>query len=91
MKFTRDHVLTDIIYIEPKLWGDDRGYFFESYTEDLFKQNGIHCDFVQDNQSYSQKHVLRGLHFQRAPKAQAKLVRCLDGEIFDSTLYNAFA
>ena len=81
MKFTQDKTLKDVIYIEPKRFGDDRGYFFEAYHQDKFKENGITCDFVQSNQSKSTKGVLRGLHYQKAPKAQA--VSWVEGSIFD--------
>ena len=68
--------------IEPKVFGDNRGYFFESYNEKEFKENGLDYTFVQDNQSKSKKGVLRGLHFQKT-YPQAKLVRVLEGEVFD--------
>ena len=68
--------------IEPKIFGDNRGYFFESYNEAEFKANGLNYKFVQDNESKSKKGVLRGLHFQKT-YPQAKLVRVLDGEVFD--------
>jgi len=82
MKFTPTS-LSDVILIEPKLFCDDRGYFFESYHQEKFSQNGITTPFVQDNQSLSEKGTLRGLHYQNDPKAQAKLIRVLYGEIFD--------
>jgi dTDP-4-dehydrorhamnose 3,5-epimerase len=69
--------------IEPQLFGDERGYFFESFKADEFKQNVANVDFVQDNQSYSTKGVLRGLHFQKGESAQGKLVRALSGKILD--------
>lgn len=69
--------------IEPRVFEDPRGYFFESYSEKVLQKNGITFHFVQDNQSKSEYGVIRGLHFQRAPHAQAKLVRVLEGEIFD--------
>jgi dTDP-4-dehydrorhamnose 3,5-epimerase len=70
--------------IEPKIIGDERGYFIESYNKNTF-QNGINqeVNFVQDNQSYSTKGVLRGLHYQTGEHAQAKLVRVLQGEVLD--------
>jgi dTDP-4-dehydrorhamnose 3,5-epimerase len=68
---------------EPKVFPDSRGYFFESYNKKLFAENGIDCDFVQDNQSSSTYGVIRGLHFQLPPYAQAKLVRVLSGRILD--------
>ncbi|RAP32283.1 dTDP-4-dehydrorhamnose 3,5-epimerase [Candidatus Marinamargulisbacteria bacterium SCGC AG-414-C22] len=83
MKFTPLTTLNDVIYIEPKLYGDERGYFFESYRQDTFSAAGVTTSFVQVNQSHSCKGVLRGLHFQKKPHAQAKLVRVLAGTIFD--------
>ncbi|MDP3921018.1 MAG: dTDP-4-dehydrorhamnose 3,5-epimerase [Candidatus Omnitrophota bacterium] len=75
--------IPDVILIEPKIYGDSRGYFYEAYREDEFKKNGILARFIQDNQSRSARGVLRGLHFQTAPKAQGKLIRVIRGEIFD--------
>lgn len=69
--------------IEPKVWVDDRGYFFESYNEDLFKKHGMDVNFKQDNQSFSQKGAVRGLHFQMDPFAQGKLVRVIKGAVKD--------
>ena len=71
-----------VYIIEPKVFGDNRGYFFESYNEKEFKKNGLDYTFVQDNESKSKKGVLRGLHFQKT-YPQAKLVRVLEGEVFD--------
>ena len=71
-----------VYIIEPKVFGDHRGYFFESYNEKEFKENGLDYTFVQDNQSKSKRGVLRGLHFQKT-YPQAKLVRVLEGEVFD--------
>jgi dTDP-4-dehydrorhamnose 3,5-epimerase len=68
---------------EPRVFGDERGYFFESYNEQMFREAGIDCVFVQDNQAMSTKGVLRGLHFQKGDSAQAKLVRVISGEVFD--------
>ena len=68
---------------DPKVWGDARGYFFESYNESFFKDNGIDAVFVQDNQSRSGRGVLRGLHYQLPPYTQAKLVRCIFGKVLD--------
>ncbi len=68
---------------EPKIWGDARGYFFESYNETVFKDSGIDAIFVQDNQSRSMRGVLRGLHYQLPPFTQAKLVRCIYGKVLD--------
>lgn len=69
--------------VEPKVFEDKRGYFFESYSADKFKELGIDKVFIQDNQSLSQKGVLRGLHFQNPPFAQAKLVRVIKGSVLD--------
>ena len=71
-----------VFIIEPKVFGDSRGYFMETYKEDEFKAAGINYNFVQDNQSRSHKGVLRGLHFQKN-HPQAKLVRVISGEVFD--------
>ena len=75
--------IKDVIWIEPKVFGDNRGFFMESYKKSEFVQNGITCEFVQDNHSKSTKGVLRGLHYQAAPKSQAKLIRCSKGKIYD--------
>lgn len=75
--------ISDLLIIQPKIFADDRGYFFESYNSSLFKQHNINVDFVQDNQSLSQKNVLRGLHFQNPPYAQGKLVRVITGSVLD--------
>lgn len=76
--------IEDLLIIEPKVFGDHRGWFFESYSKIKLQEQGLDCDFVQDNQSFSaQKGTLRGLHFQLNPKAQAKLVRCTRGAILD--------
>ena len=82
MQFTPT-AIPDVIKITPKVFRDDRGYFFEAYHKGRFEQGGIHTEFVQDNQSFSQKGTLRGLHYQLAPHAQAKLIRTLTGSIFD--------
>jgi dTDP-4-dehydrorhamnose 3,5-epimerase len=74
--------LADLILIEPQIFGDDRGYFFECYRRDKYAELGVTCAFVQDNQSRSARGVLRGLHYQLG-RPQAKLVRVLSGEIFD--------
>jgi dTDP-4-dehydrorhamnose 3,5-epimerase len=68
---------------EPKVWGDARGYFYESYNYDMFRQGGINNVFVQDNQSRSSFGVLRGLHYQVGAYAQAKLVRVIEGAVLD--------
>lgn len=73
-----------VVIIEPKLFGDERGYFFESYNEERFRaETGIETHFVQDNESRSKYGILRGLHFQRPPYAQAKLVRVVRGRVID--------
>jgi dTDP-4-dehydrorhamnose 3,5-epimerase len=68
---------------EPKVWKDERGYFFEAFNQRAFEQAGLQADFVQDNQAFSSYGVLRGLHYQVEPYAQAKLVRVLEGEVLD--------
>lgn len=75
--------LADVIIVEPKIFGDSRGFFLETYKASEFAANGIKINFFQDNHSKSSKGVIRGLHFQHFPKPQAKLVRCLHGKIFD--------
>lgn len=80
-KFTQTDI-DGLVIVEPKLFGDGRGYFMETYHEEEFKNNGISTSFVQDNQSMSKKGVLRGMHYQtRNP--QGKLVRVLEGEVYD--------
>lgn len=74
--------IKDLVVIEPKVFGDERGYFYEAYNKNTFHELGLDYDFVQDNQSYSRKGVLRGLHFQKQ-FPQAKLVRVIEGEVFD--------
>lgn len=71
-----------VVIVEPEVFGDERGYFMETYSETDFKENGLDYKFVQDNQSSSRRGVLRGLHFQKS-HPQAKLVRVLSGEVFD--------
>lgn len=68
---------------EPRVFGDERGYFFESYNQRVFAEKGIERPFVQDNQAFSRRGVLRGLHYQTGSHAQAKLVRVLQGEVLD--------
>lgn len=75
--------LKGLVVIKPKVFEDARGYFFESYNKNTFAQAGLNMAFVQDNQSLSQKGVLRGLHFQNNPHAQGKLVRVITGAVFD--------
>ncbi|MBX9784728.1 MAG: dTDP-4-dehydrorhamnose 3,5-epimerase [Chitinophagaceae bacterium] len=72
-----------LVVFEPKVFGDERGYFFEAYNQQTFAEAGIHYNWVQDNQSSSVYGVIRGLHFQKGEHAQTKLVRCLRGAILD--------
>lgn len=72
-----------LIEVLPRIFGDERGYFLESYHKQTFADNGIPFEFVQDNQSLSSAGVLRGLHFQREPHAQGKLVRVIMGKVLD--------
>ena len=72
-----------VYIIEPRIFTDDRGYFFESYSKAAFEAAGLHYDFVQDNQSKSVYGTVRGLHFQKGEHAQAKLVRVLEGTVLD--------
>ncbi|BBB32264.1 dTDP-4-dehydrorhamnose 3,5-epimerase [Thermotomaculum hydrothermale] len=81
-KFKRLEI-SDLILITPDRYNDYRGFFQEVYKESVFKESGIKDDFYQLNMSYSKKGVIRGLHYQLPPKPQAKLVRCVYGEIFD--------
>jgi dTDP-4-dehydrorhamnose 3,5-epimerase len=82
MPFTHTQ-FPDLVVFEPKVFGDERGYFFESYNKQMFASKGFDHDWVQDNQSSSVYGVIRGLHFQKGEHAQAKLVRCLRGAILD--------
>ncbi len=75
--------INDVILVKPKVFGDDRGFFMETYKKSDFCANGIDVEFTQDNHSKSTKGVLRGLHYQTKPYAQAKLVRCTKGSIYD--------
>ncbi|EOC1289934.1 dTDP-4-dehydrorhamnose 3,5-epimerase [Cronobacter muytjensii] len=76
--------IADVLIFEPKVFGDDRGFFFESFSQKVFEEAvGRKVAFVQDNHSKSCKGVLRGLHYQLEPYAQGKLVRCVAGEVFD--------
>lgn len=75
--------INGLLVIEPKVWKDNRGYFYESYNAKLFADAGITSNFVQDNQSFSEKGALRGLHAQKAPFAQGKLVRVIQGSVLD--------
>jgi dTDP-4-dehydrorhamnose 3,5-epimerase len=75
--------IKDLVLISPTVFEDERGYFFEAYSKSKLSDLGIDIDFVQDNQSFSKKGTLRGLHYQNPPFAQTKLVRVLQGEIMD--------
>lgn len=75
--------LKGLLVLKPKVFEDARGHFFESYNQNLFAAAGLDLNFVQDNQSMSQKGVLRGLHFQNPPYAQGKLVRVIKGAVYD--------
>ena len=76
--------IPDVLLIEPKVFSDERGFFFESYNSGAFTQaTGLDVTFVQDNHSRAARNVLRGLHYQLPPKAQGKLVRVVQGEVFD--------
>ena len=72
-----------VVIIEPKIFGDARGYFFESWNREKYLEAGIDCEFIQDNESKSRFGVLRGLHYQAAPYTQAKLVRVISGKVLD--------
>lgn len=75
--------INGLIIIEPRIFGDSRGYFFETWKKEAYAEVGINCDFVQDNESKSSYGVLRGLHWQVAPYTQAKLVRVVAGSVLD--------
>jgi dTDP-4-dehydrorhamnose 3,5-epimerase len=75
--------IPDVLIIKPDVFQDERGYFFESFNEEKFRSYGIDARFMQDNESKSQKGVLRGLHFQNPPYAQGKLVRVMKGSVLD--------
>lgn len=83
MKFTQTNI-PEVVLIKPKVFGDDRGYFVETFRSDLFgQQTGIKTTFIQDNESRSSHGVLRGLHYQLPPHAQSKLVRVIEGKVLD--------
>ncbi len=75
--------MSGVIIIKPKVFGDDRGFFLESYEKNSFEKAGIKGEFIQENHSKSEKGVIRGIHFQKGKYAQAKLVRCISGELLD--------
>jgi dTDP-4-dehydrorhamnose 3,5-epimerase len=84
MPFTFTNLeISGLVLVEPRVFPDARGFFLESYKESEFRQGGIAHYFVQDNHSQSKKNVLRGLHFQRRPRAQGKLVRVIQGSVWD--------
>ena len=84
MKFIRT-AIPDVVIIEPTVFGDDRGYFVETFRQDKLDEFlGFNVDFIQDNESKSSYGVLRGLHYQLAPAAQTKLVRVIKSKVFDS-------
>lgn len=82
MKFIKTEI-EDVFIIEPSVFGDNRGYFLESFNLEKFEENVCKIKFLQDNESKSSKGVLRGLHFQKPPFNQAKLVRCVEGRVMD--------
>ena len=82
MKFIKSEI-PDVYIIEPSVFGDNRGYFLESFNLEKFEENVYPIKFVQDNESKSSKGVLRGLHFQKPPFDQAKFVRCVEGKVMD--------
>ena len=75
--------IPDVLLFEPKVFGDERGWFFESFRQDIFEQHAGFHRFVQDNESFSRYGVVRGLHYQRPPHTQGKLVRVIQGEVLD--------
>ena len=79
----RESYIKGLFEITPKIFSDERGFFLETYSDKAFKDNGLNLNFVQDNQSFSTKGVLRGLHFQKPPFAQGKLVRVITGKVLD--------
>lgn len=85
MIFTKTDI-PEVVVIEPKVFGDQRGCFFESFNQKEFEENIGRINFVQDNESKSVFGALRGLHFQKPPFAQAKLVRCIQGKVLDITV-----
>ena len=81
-----DGPLSGLKTFTPRVFGDDRGYFYEVYNAGVWRAAGVETDFVQDNQAFSSRGVLRGLHYQRGEHAQAKLVRVIEGEVLDVAL-----
>lgn len=82
MKITKPHI-EGLVIIEPQIFGDDRGFFLETYNEERYFENGVMTKFVQDNLSHSKYGTVRGLHYQLAPFAQSKLVQVLEGTVLD--------
>lgn len=82
----RDLIIAGVKIVEPQVFGDSRGWFVEQYNADRYKAAGIDVDFVQDNESFSSKGVVRGLHWQVGEHAQAKLVRVICGAVWDVAL-----
>jgi dTDP-4-dehydrorhamnose 3,5-epimerase len=78
-----DEPISGLLVLKPKVFADARGHFFESFRDDFFRNAGINAKFVQDNQSLSNKGIVRGLHFQKEPHAQGKLVRVVAGSVLD--------
>ena len=76
-------VIKDLYIIEPRIWKDNRGYFFESFKKKLLEENGLMYDWTQENEAFSNYGVIRGLHYQNGSSAQAKLVRVIQGEVLD--------
>lgn len=85
MPFTKTE-FPGLLIFEPKVFGDHRGYFFESYNQQVFSEEGIEINFIQDNQASSSFGVIRGLHYQLEPFAQTKLIRVLSGKIIDAVV-----
>ena len=85
MEFKNTHI-EGLTVIEPRVFGDHRGYFFESYSKPQFEAAGLNLNFVQDNQSLSNRGVLRGLHFQKPPHDQGKLVQVITGSVQDTVV-----
>lgn len=82
MKFIKTKI-PEVVIIEPKVFGDERGYFFESFSKKEFEKNILKTEFIQDNESKSSYGILRGLHYQLPPFAQSKLVRVVEGKVLD--------
>lgn len=82
MRFIETEI-KDVYIVKPRIFEDERGYFFESYNKAIFESAGLHYNFIQDNQSQSSYATIRGLHFQKGEHAQAKLVRVLEGVVLD--------